>query len=59
MLQNLWLLKQDWDESVLDNIAKAWIAFKNQLPDVETIKIPRWTGTFENSTCACTIFGDA
>ncbi|XP_036347402.1 uncharacterized protein LOC118756766, partial [Rhagoletis pomonella] len=42
ILQELWLLRLQWDESVPHNIHTAWISFLSSLSSLELLKIPRF-----------------
>ena len=48
-LQNLWMQGIGWDDPVPQKLRLAWSDFKEQLGQLETIKIPRWIGTDKNS----------
>ncbi|XP_051157421.1 uncharacterized protein LOC127279230 [Leptopilina boulardi] len=41
LLQTLWLLKIDWDESVPQHIHTAWCTYRDELPLVQNVKIDR------------------
>lgn len=41
LLQSLWLLRIDWDESVPQDIHTAWCAYRDELSLVKNIKISR------------------
>ncbi|XP_076299895.1 uncharacterized protein LOC143218550 [Lasioglossum baleicum] len=49
MLQELWLLKKDWDEDTPLEFRKKWTAYCNILPQLSSVKIPRWTGLHSDS----------
>ena len=59
LIQDLWRHGQDWDEPVPDEFRKSWFNFRNQLKDVESISIPRWLGSFQNSKFEMHCFCDA
>jgi len=44
LIQDLWIIKLEWDEPVPVPIADKWIAFVNELEDLKAITIPRWIG---------------
>lgn len=44
LLQELWLVKVGWDESLPPKIAQRWANFRQQLPDLDQLVIPRWFG---------------
>ena len=45
LLQELWLLKLGWDDSLPPSLAHQWSQFMVQLKDISIISIPRWLGT--------------
>lgn len=66
LIQRLWLRKMGWDDSVADSeaekedgVAKDWVAFRRELPDVEKIRIPRWIRTQPNAAVQIHGFSDA
>ncbi|RLU21151.1 hypothetical protein DMN91_005524 [Ooceraea biroi] len=44
LLQELWLLKGDWDDPLPPELTDRWHAYYTDLPNLGTIRIPRWTG---------------
>lgn len=42
LIQNLWLLKVTWDDTLPVEIENQWIVFQEQLTELSSIKIPRW-----------------
>ena len=44
LIQNLWVNKFGWDDSLPSSIADNWIIFVNELQDLKSITIPRWIG---------------
>ncbi|XP_036346749.1 uncharacterized protein LOC118756063 [Rhagoletis pomonella] len=42
LIQELWLLKLQWDESVPHNIHTAWTSFLSSLSSLESLTIPRY-----------------
>ncbi|XP_033228509.1 uncharacterized protein LOC117180229 [Belonocnema kinseyi] len=40
-LQKLWLEKLSWDESLLAEVHSQWTEYRNQLPTLNSIKVPR------------------
>lgn len=44
LFQSLWLDKIDWDDSLPKEIQVKWLNFRQELPHLEKLKIPRWTG---------------
>lgn len=43
LLQQLWLLKCDWDDVIPTPLFSQWADFYEQLPKLELLNIPRWT----------------
>ena len=41
LLQRIWESKVDWDEPVPDNIHEIWLQWRNELPTLATMHIPR------------------
>lgn len=41
LLQQLWLLKIDWDDAVPDDVARTWNRFVKSLSILNTIRVPR------------------
>ena len=58
-IQELWIRQKDWDEPVDDDLKAAWVSFKEQLPDIENISIPRWVFTTRTSRWELHGFSDA
>ncbi|XP_011859181.1 PREDICTED: uncharacterized protein LOC105556699 [Vollenhovia emeryi] len=44
ILQELWLLKNGWDDPLPAELQKRWREFRLQLQELEQISIPRWLG---------------
>lgn len=44
IIQQLWMLELDWDDSVPEPILTEWISFLGDLLNLQEIKIPRWLG---------------
>lgn len=44
-LQQLWLLKTDWDDELLGGIAAKWTEFLKVLPELSNLRLPRHLGT--------------
>lgn len=66
LIQRLWSRKMDWDDIVeeshdelVDSVAKDWKAFRQELPDIENIRIPRWVGIQPNLHLQLHGFSDA
>ena len=59
LLQELWLQKLDWDESIPMRLDSTWEEFKKTLLEVGTVSIPRFVCTSPNSICQVHGFADA
>ncbi|XP_012285896.1 uncharacterized protein LOC105702705 [Orussus abietinus] len=44
LIQRLWLAQVDWDQSLPSSVETEWVRYEKQLPAIERISIPRWTG---------------
>ncbi|XP_029172968.1 uncharacterized protein LOC114941934 [Nylanderia fulva] len=44
ILQELWLLHCDWDAPLPNELSQRWNAFASEFPQLESVRIPRWTG---------------
>ncbi|XP_066582970.1 uncharacterized protein [Prorops nasuta] len=44
LMQSTWLLKLSWDEEIPEPIQSKWLKCYEQLRDLQTLRIPRWTG---------------
>ena len=59
LLQNLWLLRLDWDDEIPEELAASWLEFKAELSALTTLKIPRWLGTQKHTEWELHCFCDA
>ena len=50
LLQKLWEIKLDWDESIPQYLKTDWQNFKSELSQVDTTNVPRFVGTTLNSS---------
>ncbi|XP_043276039.1 uncharacterized protein [Venturia canescens] len=57
-MQDLWLAKIDWDDDVPQSIQEDWERYCYELPDLSSLKIPRWIGLTQ-SHCAMELHGFA
>lgn len=48
LFQSLWSTPLGWDDFVPSEVQEEWLAFRKQLPCLENLKIPRWTGNTAN-----------
>ncbi|XP_054083385.1 uncharacterized protein LOC128920327 [Zeugodacus cucurbitae] len=55
LLQEIWLLKLEWDESVPQHIASAWKAFVKNFSDLPSVKIPRVMDTSDVITSSMSL----
>ncbi|XP_071581880.1 uncharacterized protein [Temnothorax nylanderi] len=58
LMQQLWLLRCDWDEVIPNDLLRKWRAYYSQLPLLRQITIPRWTG-YGSDTLTAEIHGFA
>ncbi|XP_071577173.1 uncharacterized protein [Temnothorax nylanderi] len=42
-MQQLWLLKLNWDDEIPDNQLRPWVTYHSKLPCLNQVHIPRWT----------------
>ena len=59
LIQELWLEKLNWDETVPNKITQEWSKFQAELSNVEKIVIPRWTCQTKSSQIELHGFCDA
>ncbi|KMQ89769.1 gag-pol polyprotein precursor [Lasius niger] len=57
ILQELWLIKIGWDESLPVELQNRWSSFRQQLSQLETLSIPRWLGVVHSDTTKIEIHG--
>lgn len=43
-MQLLWLCGSGWDEPLPEDIAERWTQFRDELPLLGEVRVPRWTG---------------
>ncbi|XP_051155781.1 uncharacterized protein LOC127278227 [Leptopilina boulardi] len=59
-MQELWLRKIDWDETLPLDLKKQWFNFYPDLISLKDIVIPRWIGLYKsNTTCEFHGYADA
>lgn len=49
IFQRLWKPKVDWNEAVPEVVKQKWLQYRENLPSLAAIKVPRWLGTGEPS----------
>ncbi|XP_046807525.1 uncharacterized protein LOC124420040 [Lucilia cuprina] len=59
LLQELWLMQLDWDESIPTRLDTSWTSFKANLLKIYIIEIPRFVLTTSNAECQIHGFSDA
>ena len=59
LLQELWLQKLDWDESIPMNLYTSWENFKTNLSKIDNIEVSRYVLTTTQSKCQIHGFSDA
>ncbi|XP_073967338.1 uncharacterized protein [Choristoneura fumiferana] len=59
LIQELWLIKCDWDETPPQRIVELWDQFCAELPRLNEIRIPRHLGVVQGCTAMLLGFGDA
>ena len=59
LLQLLWISGQDWDAAVDAEASRNWEDFRRQLPDLEQLSVPQWTGVLSTSSYQLHGFADA
>lgn len=59
LMQDLWILKSDWDSPLPPHIHHRWSDYLNSVNSVATLAIDRWLGTIPNSECEIHGFADA
>ncbi|XP_066598839.1 uncharacterized protein [Prorops nasuta] len=48
LMQSTWLLKLAWDEEIPEPVQSKWFKSYEQLRDLQSLRIPRWTGQTPN-----------
>lgn len=59
LIQELWLIKCDWDAIPPQHIVQLWQEFCAELPKLNEIRIPRHLGVVQGCTVTLLGFGDA
>ncbi|XP_011858752.1 PREDICTED: uncharacterized protein LOC105556279 [Vollenhovia emeryi] len=59
LLQDLWTTGLDWDQRLPPPLEERWRRFAAALPDLEGLRIPRWTGVSDLSSVQLHGFSDA
>ncbi|XP_066596569.1 uncharacterized protein [Prorops nasuta] len=49
LMQSTWLLKLCWDEEIPEPVQSKWLKCYAQLRDLQSLRIPRWTGRTPNT----------
>ncbi|XP_071652278.1 uncharacterized protein [Temnothorax longispinosus] len=59
LLQELWLEKIDWDDSLPPRLRHRWTQFRKELSDLSGITVPRWLGLAPSAHVEIHGFSDA
>lgn len=59
LLQELWLQRIGWDDSLPSNISTRWALIRDDFQNLAEITIPRWFNTWSDSTVEIHGFSDA
>ena len=59
LIQELWLRKLDWDEKLPHDLQGQWFDYHNTLNNLESLKVPRWTGQLQTLNIELHEFSDA
>lgn len=59
LFKSLWELGLDWDEDLPDKIKNQWLKYRDALPNLENLKIPRWIEWSKGSKIYLHCFCDA
>ncbi|XP_043276020.1 uncharacterized protein [Venturia canescens] len=60
LMQDLWLAKIDWDDSVPPPLLERWNTYRHDLPKLSKLRIPRWISTTATREhCAIELHGFA
>ncbi|XP_057329918.1 uncharacterized protein LOC130670521 [Microplitis mediator] len=50
IIQELWLQKVDWDDALSPELVHRWKTFRDELPQLSHLRIPRWINLIPNSS---------
>ncbi len=59
MMQQLWLLKLDWDDQLPTELVEKWCFWRQEIEHLPLFTIPRWFGGLHGQACEIHCFGDA
>lgn len=59
IIKQLWLCECDWDDTPPEDIVRVWSRFREELPLLSEIKIPRYVGINTDSVVTVLGFADA
>ncbi|XP_054745993.1 uncharacterized protein LOC129250388 [Anastrepha obliqua] len=58
--QQLWLSGVDWDDPIPDPLQQEWRRFRDEMPQIRELKVPRWVGAEPSvSSYQLHVFSDA
>lgn len=58
-IRELWIANLDWDAKLPTDKESRWLNFRSALKQVERVNVPRWIGTFKNTSFELHGFSDA
>ncbi|XP_044588764.1 uncharacterized protein LOC123267942 [Cotesia glomerata] len=58
-MQNLWLDRVSWDEQLSPSLIHKWTGYREDLRNIESIRIPRWNNIAPGATMELHGFSDA
>ncbi|CAK1594262.1 unnamed protein product [Parnassius mnemosyne] len=50
LIQRLWLAGTSWDELIPADLLQDWNTYRNELPQLTSVRVPRWLGTSTTDT---------
>lgn len=59
LLQKLWLTGLYWDDKLPSKLIDDWLQYRNDLPTIQNVTIPRWLGTYRHTSIQFPCFCDA
>lgn len=57
MIQDLWIAGIDWDHTLPTELSEKWVRFRTTLPELETLKIPRWVSVCDSNSASIKLIG--
>lgn len=59
LIQDIWKEKTGWDDPIPVPIERKWLTFREEIHNIQLIKIPRWLGTSPDASIQLHGFSDA